>query len=202
MPGHAGLFEARLLRWSSTSSQNIPWSIIDELGNSLASCTRVVEGNKAATLVHKEETSTHAEHMANTCTHTLNHRNTKAASYLSTSLQRSEQQYRLPPQDPPHDEMGGNRKWHFFHHALFKAENLQLLKHNHGLWKEVHVRACVSASSPPTQALKLQMWSSRTIIAAKDGRRLRLWSPRGRLPQIAASSKPKFHHEKTVCDRS
>lgn len=72
---------------------------------------RVIEGNKAATSGHEEQTCIHAEHMpkhTNTCIETIEtHTNTNAVPCLSASLQRSEQQNRLATRDPPHEGVCG-----------------------------------------------------------------------------------------------
>lgn len=134
-PGHASLFEACLLRCSSTRSQNIPWSIIDELGNLLASCKRVIEGSNVATLVHKEQICIQVEHMpkVQSCihivkpwnTHTHTHHCRQTIEYHFSALQRSEQQ----PLKTRHTKgWVDDKKWHFCRRTLLGARNVQLLR--------------------------------------------------------------------------
>lgn len=148
-PGHASLFEACLLRCSSTRSQNIPWSIIDELGNLLASTKRVIEGSNVATLVHKEQICIQVEHMpkVQSCIHIVKPWNTHTHTSLQTdnwvSFLSITEVWATTTQDSTHERVGGWQKVTLLSpHAVrsskcaaVKAESLECLSSCLYVWE-------------------------------------------------------------------
>ena len=109
----------------------------------------------------------------------------KHKSHLCTSLQRSENKV-------GHCGSAALKRWvcdrrdtSLIMHCL-RQRMYSCYGESWALRRSVCLQACVFESSPPTQTLKLQMWSSRTITVVKDGgRSFCLWSLPSRLPQIA-----------------
>lgn len=94
-----------------------------------------------------------------------------------------------------------DRKWHFCHHVMFRAKNLQLLKHNRGLWKEVRVGMPVRLKAPHLHRHSNYKCDPGQNHHWSEGwRSSRLWSLPCCLPQIGGVPNEKVHQRDIVCD--